>query len=318
MLACNNDDNSKPESIGFEFSFSTETRPIAIAIEKDNGFVYIANHNPAEINYSSKIQKYNLNGNLINTIIDFDSFTEGKYTRYTPKDMCLHGGNVLVLVKPLQLGGDTWTPHSGFCVLQFDLEGDLIYEYDFSDSEDLYYSTIACSYDFIYVTGGFAVIKKIDINNDSVSDIHIPITNDKSYLPVTDMEIESDEIIYTTGQGITRIDSFNIDISVCHVTKLNCTNEQQVTFFSKSRTGVMAAMLNNPGIAIDDNGFIYLATFYGLSIEIYDADNEFILQENIYPDARPEILPSDIALINNDIYVIDYKNSKVLVYSEHF
>jgi hypothetical protein len=232
--------------------------------------------------------------------------------------MCLQGNNVLVLVKPLQSDGNVWIPHSGFCVLQFDQNGDLLKEYDFSDSEDLYYCTIACSNDFIYVTGGFVVIKKIEKNSGIISDIHIPITNDKSYLPVTDMEIAPDEVIYTTGQGITRIDSFNLDISVCHVTKLNCINEQQETYFSKSRTGTMAAMLNNPGMAIDKNGFVYLATFYGLSLEIYDSDDEFILQKDIYPDARPETLPTDIALNHNEIYVLDYKNSKVLVYNGYY
>ena len=316
VFACEKKDNSGLDSINFEFSFSTETRPIAIAIGKDNGFVFVINHNPSINNFSSKIQKFNLNGDLVNTIVDFESFVNGKYRRYTPKDMSLNSSNIFVLTRPLQLSDDTWISSSGFCVLQFNLKGDLINEYDFSDSEELYYNSIACSNDFIYVTGGYILIKRIEKNSGSASDIHIPITNDKPYLLVSDMEIESDEIIYTTGQGISGIDSINNDVSGCHITKLNCTNEQQITFYSKSRTGVMAAMPNNPGMTISDNGNIYLTTFYGLSIEIYDRDNEFILQEDINPDARPETLPIDIALINNDIYILDYKNSKVLVYNE--
>jgi hypothetical protein len=278
--------------------------------------VYIVNYNPSIVDYSSKIQKFNLKGDLINTIVDLETFNDGKYRRYTVKDMCLNNRTISVLVRPLRLSGNTWTTYTGFCVLQFKLNGDLINEYDFSGSEDLYYSSIASSNDYIYVTGGFIVIKKIRKNSGSASDIHIPITNDKLYLPVTDMEIDSDEIIYTTGQGITSIDSINDDVSVCHITKLNCTNEQQITFKSKSRTGVMAAMPNKPGITISNNGSIYLATFYGLSLEIYNRDNDLILQKDIKPGARPETLPIDIALLDNDIYVLDYSNSKVLVYSE--
>lgn len=78
----------------------------------------------------------------------------------------------------------------------------------------------------------------------------------------------------------------------------------------------MAAMLNNPGLAIKDNRYIYLATFYGRSLEIYDTDfeNELILQEEIKPNDTDETLPVDVALYEDDVYVVDYKNDKVYIY----
>jgi len=319
VVACEKDDRIKLDSIGYEYSFSTELKPIAIAIEKNNGFVFVVNNNPSSNNYSHKIQKFNLEGELINTIIDFDSFNKGKYTRYTPEDMCIGNSNIFVLVQPMTLSNETWITYNGFCVLQFDLNGSLTSEYDFSEFEDYWYpSSIAYLNNFIYVTNGQMTIKKIEENSGIADDIHIPITNDKPYLLVTDMEIESEEAIYLTGQGISKIDSINNDVSGCHITKLNCLVDQQYTFYSKSRTGTMAAMPNNPGLAINDNGNIYLTTFYGRSLEVFNKGNELILQQEIKTIDGEETLPIDIAIIKSDIYIVDYKNDIVLVYKEYY
>ena len=319
-FGCEKDDNSRPDSIGYEFSFSTEPRPIAIVIEKNHGFVYVTNHNPSSNNYSSKIQKFNLKGELINTIIDFTSFSLGKYARYTPEDMCIdNSSNIYVLVKPMNKSSDTWITYNGFCVLQFDLNGNLTKEYDFSEFEGYRYpSSIAYSNNFIYVTNGQIAIKRIEKNSGLSTDIHIPITNDKPYLLVTDMEIESEVAIYITGQGISRIDSINNDVSICHITKLNCMADQQYTFYSKSRTGTMAAMPNNPGLARSDNGNLYLATFYGMSLEVYDKNGEFILQIDIKDANEEKTLPIDLTVNDSHIYVADYQNNNILVYKEYY
>lgn len=319
LITCEKDDNSSLDSIGFKFSFPTEPKPIAIGIEKSHGFVYVANHNPSNNNYSSKIQKFNLKGELIKTIIDFDSYSSGKYTGYTPEDMCIDNSNIYVLVRSMSLSNGTWTTYNGFCVLQCDLEGNLAHEYDFSDYEEyLYPSSIAYSNNCIYVTNGQMTIKRIEKNSGSATDIHIPITNDKAYQLVSDMEIESEEAIYLTGQGISWIDSINNDVSICHITKLNCIADQQYTFYSKSRTGTMAAMPNNPGLTRSDIGNLYLATFYGMSLEIFDKQNEIIVQKEIKTNDGEETLPIDVAIINSDIYIVDYKNDLVFVYEENY
>ena len=320
IISCEQEDNSKPDSITYKSSFSTETRPIAIAIEKNQGFIYLANDNPSITDYSSKIQKYNLKGELQETIIDFVSFNSGLYERYSPIDMCIDNNDIYVLVKPMSQSNDTWITYSGFCVLHCDLNGNLINEFDFSQIKNYWaFSAIAFWNDFIYVTSGEIVIFKIDKNSGQADYIHIPITNDKSYLLVTDMVVESEENIYITGQGPWKIDSIvNNDVSICHITRLDCKADKSYTFYSNSRTGAMAAMPNNPGLTIKDNRYIYLVTFYGRSLEIYDneKENELILQKDINSDGKEETLPIDVALYKSDIYIVDYINDKVYIYSE--
>ncbi len=320
MISCEKEDNSKPDSISYKSSFNTETRPIAIAIEKDQGFVYLANHNPSITDFSSKIQKFNSKGEFQETIIDFKSFSSGLYERYSPIDLCINNNDIYVLAKPMRQTDDSWSTYSGFCVLHFDLNGNLINEFDFSQLENYWdFSAMSFFNDFIYVTSGEIVILKIDKNSGQLDYIQIPITNDKMYLLVTDMEVESEESIYITGQGPWRIDSIiNNDVSICHITRLDFKADKSYTFYSNSRTGIMAAMPNNPGLAIKDNKYIYLTTFYGRSLEIYDKEkeNELILKEDINPNGVDETLPIDVALYKNDIYIVDYKNDKVHIYSE--
>jgi hypothetical protein len=317
MISCEKDDNSIPDSIGYKSSFSTETSPIAIAIDKNKGFVYLANHNPSITDFSSKIQKFNLKGELKETIIDFETYTTGKYPRYSPIDLCINNNDIYILVKPKTQNNDTWIAYSGFCVLHSDLNGNIINEFDFSQLEhyDEDFSAMAFSNDFIYVTNGQIIIKKIDKNSGQAEDIQIPITNNKSLL-VTDMEVESEESIYLTGQGPWGFDTNNNDASICHITRLNCIENQTYTFYSNSRTGIVAAMPNKPGLTIKDNKYIYLTTFYGRSLEIYDKGNKLILQEEIKPNGVEDTLPIDVALYKSDIYIVDSKNDKVHIYSE--
>lgn len=320
MVSCEKEESSRPDSVTYKFSFSTEKRPIAIAVEKNHGFIYLVNHNPSITDFSSKIQKFNSKGELQETIIDFESFNLGLYERYSPIDLCIDNNDIYVLVKPMSQSNGTWTTYPGFCVLQSDLNGNIINEFDFSKLENYWdFSSIAFSNEFIYVTSGQIVIKKIDKNSGQSDDIHIPITNDKLYLLVTDMVVESEESIYITGQGPWRIDSVIInDVSICHITRLDFKADTSYTFYSNSRTGTMAAMPNNPGLTIIDNRYIYLVTFYGRSLEIYDKEkeNELILKEDIKPNDIDETLPIDVALYGSNAYIVDYKNNKVHMYHD--
>lgn len=320
FFSCEKVNDSGINSINYKSSFSTDSRPIAIDIEKNQGFIYLVNHNPSITNFSSKIQKFNSKGELQGTIIDFESFSSGLYERYSPIDLCIDNNDIYVLVKSMSQSNDTWITYSGFCVLHCDLNGNLINEFDFSQLENYWdFSAIAFSNDFIYVTSGEIVIFKIDKNSGQSDYIHIPITNDKLYLLVTDMVVESEENIYITGQAPWRIDSIiNNDVSICHITRLDFKADKSYSFYSNSRTGTIAAMPNNPGLTIKDNRYIYLATFYGRSLEIYDKEeeNELMLQKDINQDSEEKTLPIDVALYKSDIYIVDYKNDKVYIYSE--
>ncbi|MEN8251181.1 MAG: hypothetical protein ABFS32_19770 [Bacteroidota bacterium] len=318
FFSCEKEDNLRPESISYEESFSTETRPIAIAIEKIHGNIFLVNHNTSISDYNSKIQKFNLKGELHETIIDFESFNSGLYDRYSPVDLCIDDNDIYVLVKPMSLSNDMWITSTGFCVLHFDLNGNLKNEFDFSEVENYWqFSAIDFSNDHIYVTSGEIVIYKIDKTSGQADYIHIPITNDKPYLLVSDMEVESEESIYITGQGPVKIDSeINSDVSICQITRLDFKADTSYTFYSNSRTGTMAAMPNNPGLTIKADRYIYLATFYGRSLEIYNKESELILQKDIRPNGIEETLPIDIALFQDNIYIVDFENNEVHIYHE--
>jgi len=319
--SCEKEEYSKPVSIDYEFSFSIEPRPIAIAIEKNHGFVYVANYNPSISNYSSKIQKFNLKGELLKTAVDFTTFSQGKYSGYNPIDICIdNNSNIYVLVKPSQLNGETWITFEGFCILQFDTNDNLQKEYDFSEFEHHWHpAAIAYSNNYLYVTNGL-IIKKISLVNNQVTDISIQNSNENidslSFLPVSDMTIKSEGIIYLTGQAVQAVS--NDDVSGCHITKFDPQTGQLNTSYSKGRTGIMAAMLNNPGLTISDIGNLYLATFYGMSIEVYDKNDEFILQVDIKNIGGEDTRPIDLVHFDNHIYIADYSNNNVYVYKEHY
>lgn len=318
FFSCEKDDHLEPVSISYKESFSTETRPIAIAIEKHHGDIFLMNHNPSTSDYNSKIQKFSQNGELQETIIDFESFNSGLYERYAPIDLCIDDNDIFILVKPMNQSNDMWTTSTGFCVLHFDLDGNFNNEFDFSKVENYWhFSAIDYSNDYIYVTSGEIVIYKIDKTSGKADYIHIPITNDKPYLLVSDMAVESEESIYITGQGPVRIDSeINNDVSICHITRLDFKTDTSYTIYSNSRTGTMASMPNNPGLTLKDNKYIYLTTFYGRSLEIFNKENELILQEEIKPDGIEKTLPIDIGIFRDNIYIVDYENSKVHIYLE--
>ena len=318
-----------PFSVNYDFSFPTEEKPVAVAVDMLNEIIYVANYNNSKTNYSSKIQKFNRNGELLKTIVDFTTFDQGKYSRYIPVDICynpIYPGNLFVLVKPCQISGETWIPLKGFCILIFDLLDKFKREYDYSTFEQEGYpsfSTMAYSFNCLYVSNGF-IIKMIALTSDIVEEISIQTIRDKSdsttYSLVTDMEIDSQRIIYFTGQGIPDIvDSTMNDNSGCHVTKIDLQKSQLQTFYSKARTGTIASQPNNPGLAISKAGYIYLATCYGMSLEVYDRNNDLILQEDISSIAGEKTRPIDIALGDYRIYVVDnfYNQVRVFKYKEY-
>ena len=324
---CKKEQYSKPVSVSYESSFSTESRPISIVIEKNHGFVYVANHDPAIINYSSKIQKFNRKGELLKTVVDFANFSQGKFSRYNPIDFCTdNNSNIYVLVQPAQLSGGTWIALGGFCILQFDTNDNFKKDYDFSEfGQPWDLSAIAYSNDYLYVvtgiipTNGF-IIKKISLLYNQVADISFQNNNvnidSLPYMPVSDMTITSEGTIYLTGQAFPTIPTD--DISGCHITKFDPHSNQLVKFYSKGRTGIVASMLNNPGLTISDIGNLYLATFYGMSIEVYDKNDEFILQVDLRPIAGKNTRPIDLAHFDKYIYIADNQNNIVYIYKEYY
>jgi DNA-binding beta-propeller fold protein YncE len=314
FFSCEKDENSVPRTINYVFSFSVDIRPQAIAINKASGFIYVANHHPSINDYSSKIQKYNPQGQLLNTVADFSSFDQGKYQKYIPGDICVGDNqNLYVLVNPLEfLPNDSWSSIEGINILQFDSDDNFIKEYDLSQfDEPWHYSAISYSEKYLYVTNGLD-IKKISIDNNQVDSIAFPTELQKG-IPISDMDIDFEGCFLLTGQILPA----DYDVSGCHLTKYNPTNNQVIVTYSIGRTGIMAAMLNNPGLTIDGNGNIYLATFYGMGLEIFNKNGKFIMQTNIKTEDAEDTRPIDVVLLNNEIYILDNLNNQILVYEKH-
>jgi DNA-binding beta-propeller fold protein YncE len=322
-ISCEKDQYSKPVSIEYESSFSTESWPYSIAINENHGYVYVANDYPAINNYSSKIQKFDINGKFLNTVIDFTTFNQGKYSFYESIDFCIdNNGNIYILVQPRQLNGETGIHVGGFCILKFDSDDKFQKEYDFSKIDFLWYpSRIAYSKNYLYVKNGLT-IKKISTDNDQVPVTTIQIKGENldsiKCFQTSDIAIESDGTFYFTGQDMINFDSKYFDFSGCHITKFNPQNSKILSFSSKSRTGSDFAMQNSPGLAFSDAGNLYLVTFYGMSLEVYDRNDNFILQTDIRIAAGEETRPIGVALNGDKIYIIDYLNSKVFVYKESY
>ncbi|MBN2261203.1 MAG: hypothetical protein JW702_11695 [Clostridiales bacterium] len=313
LISCKKDDNSGPDlfsnTISFKFSFYTDPNPIAISIETKHGFIYVPTNNS-----NSKIQKFNIQGELLKTLVEFSSFNKGKYSRYAPIDICIGNNNIYILVKPYKPHiDDSWFPYEGFCILQFDLNDIFQKEYDFAQSEPInYLSSMAYLNKYIYLTNG-QIIKKISLESEQIIDIIIPTDEDSiSTWPdihTTDMEIGSNGIFYLVGQA-----AFPDTTLGCHITKINPQINERITKYSQGRSLELYAMLNNPGLALDTYDNIYLATFYCKSLEIFNSDVEIIKDIDIQENSNDHTRPLDVGLYNDQIYILDGFNNIVLVY----
>ena len=318
-FSCEKEHNSTPDSISYVSSFSTEPRPITLTIEKESGFIYVANLKPSHNDYSAKIQKFNKEGELLKTVVDFETFDKGNFLRYLPVDITIDDNrNLYVLVNPLiEQTDETWTTPTGFCILQFNFEDNYQKEFDFSQIDgEGFPSSIAYSNKHVFVTNG-RIIKRISIENEQIFSISLPVreenTNTWPDLHTTDMAINSEGIIYLTGQAV-----FGNDSVGCHITKYNPQSNQRITSYSKGWTGMLYARLNNPGLELSSNGNIYLATFYCMSLELFNGHGEFIMQIDIRTANGEETRPIDLALDNSHIYIADNLNNLILVYKEFY
>ena len=317
LFSCDRQKNPLSFTFDFVASFPTEPGPNFIVIDKDSRFLYISNSYSAANDRNRKIQKFNLKGELLKTIVDFTFFDKGNYQRYEPIDMTLDDfQNLYVLVKPYRkYSEESWRALEGFCILKYDSENIFQKEFVFAQfTQEWYPASIACYNNEIYVTNG-QILKKIFSDGEQLDEIALPISVDNVItfpdIHTTDMAINSNGIIYLVGQA-----AFDNKTVGCHLTIIDTKNNKRSTVYSKVRTESFAAMLNNPGLTIGCDGFIYLATFYCKSLEIYNENGDFIKQLDLTSKNNRETLPIDVAVDNNSIYIVDSFNNCVNVYKK--
>lgn len=321
MVSCRKDENlkpdSKPNSISYEYSFSSEPGPISILYNDKKQTLYIANLNPSINNYSAKIQAYDNEGILKKTIVDLESFELGHFERYLPVDITFDNAqNLYILVSPLvKQTDDTWSTTTGFSILQFDDNDSFIKELDFSsiDGEGRP-SSISYFNNQLYLTNG-KILKLINLNTEQYNNIILPVNDNESgtwpYLHTTDMEISPDGLVYFTGQAL-----FDNDSVGCHISNFNIGTNQLTINYSHGWTWLCCAMLNNPGLFISNDGYLYLASFYKMSIEVYDLKGNFIIDCDTRTLQFEETRPIDIVYNNGKIFMADNYNNQILVFKQ--
>ena len=320
-FSCEKDDNSKsdskPNSISYESSYSTEPRPISISYKNVNQTLYVANYNPSKNDYSAKIQAFNNEGIHVKTVVDFESFELGNFERYAPVDFTFGKNlNLYILVRPLiKLIDDTWTTPTGFSILQFDNSDSFIRELDFSNIDgEGRPSSISYYKNQLYVTNG-QILKQINPETQQVDNITLPVNDTNSgtwpYLHTTDMEINTNGIIYFTGQA-----SFNNDSVGCHLSSYNIESKELTINYAKGWTWMCCAMLNNPGLFISNDGYLYLASFYKMNLEIYDKNIDFIIDCDTRTSQFEQTRPIDIVYFNGKIFVADNFNNQIHVFKQ--
>ncbi len=306
-FSCEKDNGSIPDSIDYDFSFATELRPHSIACKEANQTLYVAN--------LAKIQVFNTDGTLAKTLVDFGLFDLGRYERYEPLDMTFDNmQHLFVLARPLfKQGDDTWASPTGFSILLYDEHDDYIKELDFSEIDGESRPASVSYYDgHLYLTNG-RILKQIDLESQQIVNLSLPVNNEESStwpnLHTTDMEIDAGGMVYFTGQAALNGDSVG-----CHISRYNPKTNNLTKNYARGWTWMCCAMLNNPGIFLTKEGYLYLASFYQMSIEVYDERGDFILDCDTRSSGFEETRPIDILTFNKKIYVADHFNSQILVY----
>ena len=305
-----------PFSYDLADQFTVSQHSDAIALDSDRGYIYVAD------SWDNQIFQYTLQGNQVQTLVDFTQDNIGNYDFYNVIDLVVDdNSNIYILVKPWtqNLGGNK-NFLNGFCIIKYNCDGEYQKEFDFTKLDEDWYSwnlNLAYKNNVLYVTNGIK-LKKINSEDGQSSDhiFEIPNLNfyDPNFFHIADFAIDDKNNIWVVGQASWNagINSVPEDWKVgAHITKFGSDCKNPETFYAKSKTSFFGSNLNRPGICFDSDNNMYLATCYGQSIEIYDFDQEF--QREIKIEGERSI-PTDIAIDNNNLYVLDGYNDQILIY----
>ena len=308
------EDYSNPANLDFLLSFACESRPVSIVACPKNGDLVVLNSDPSTFDFSMKLTRYNKDGDFRDTIVDFENFDQGSYIRYIPDDIAVDEfKNLFVWARPVtDTPGGIWNSASGFCILVFNLEEGFVRELDFSAMDGGMARNLAHAGGILYTEYG-AGIKKINLANGEISGTPLPEnTGDEDWLSRyhSDMEIDAGGLVYFSGPYSPSFDSTGCRIQTFNLTTLVLQNH-----IAEGTSEVLASMAGAPGLAIHQNGDIYLANFYGSGVEVYDEKMVFLLKQGLEAIGERDDLPIDLSTFKDRIYVLDYANDLVQVFT---
>ncbi len=315
IVSCEKEvDYSGPQRLEYLLSFVCESMPVSIVACPCNGDMVVLNRDPSTFDFSMKLSRYSKDGTFTGTLVDFADFDRGNHVRYLPNDIALDEfKNLYVLAQPVtDTSGGIWTTANGFNILVFDPEKGLVRELDFSAMDGARARNLAYSDGFLYTEFG-PEMKRISLAAGEISGIPLPEKSgneDWLFGYHSDMEIDAGGVVYFSGPYSSSPDS-----SGCRIETFNLQSRELHTQIAEGTSEVMASMVGAPGLAIHRDGDIFLANFYGGGVEIYGSNMNFLLEQELEKTGERNPLPIDLATYKNRVYVADYANNRVYLYS---
>lgn len=323
LSACKEEARFKgPVSLELEGIIDVAPRPHAImACPCDGDFVVLNTHLGSEAP-SMRLDRFSKKGELLGTMIDFMAFNQGKYPRYLPRDLAQDAYRYLyVLCTPVtDTTGEGWTAASGFSILVFHADRGFIREMDFAERNEGLARLLTCHERTLYICYSPEILN-IDIESGVLEEIAFP--RDSAFVEdgaegllehqFSDLEVNAGGQLLFSGPWYSHPDS-----SSCRIWALEKDFHGSTSFSSMDQQLVHASMIGSPGLAVHADGDVFLATFYGSGIQIFNKKMQPLLSHQLLSNGDSDPLPIDVATYRDRVYVADYANSQVRIYTASY
>lgn len=304
----------EPYNIEFLSSFETETRPFALAVDPQSGALFILSSKNALNNYFI-IGKYSANGEYLDTLIDFETFSNGEFPSYSPANLIIDAKKLIVVTRP-----ETISDQKVFSVLQFNLNGEFQDEFPFYIKEDEgLWGAYAYAKETIYKAGpGF--VKTYPLNGEEGAEYRFldeeEVRKDPFRFHISSLAVNSNEKIYLTGQMPYGLDTVNWGISH-HLSIFNTRNsEMTTTELSAHDVCIPGSMISQPQVIIGEQDRVYLTTFYCQQLLVYEKSGEQLAEVFLGDFSDTYLFPGDIAVGNKRIYISETHERMILIFEE--
>lgn len=312
-VSCNKPDDPEPYSIKYYSSFNLGTRPFALAVNPESGEVFILCYKHAFYD-SCCIEKYSAEGDLLGTIVDFETLSRGNYPGYFLSDLFIGDkGELYVIGQP-----EIEMAYDGISVLQFNTDGVFQKEIPFlGNGQGSYNRATAYRKGTVYFAGN-RQIKTFPLNGKAGKTYLLPDRESDSSpftLNVSGIAVNSLGEIFLTGQSFN--DSVNVFNTLHHLTVYNPDREQIDSTRQLSGEGcVPGAMVSQPRVEIGDEDRLYLSTFYCEKLLIFDKSGKQLSEINLQEFGDKNFIPYDVAVGNKRVYIANATEKKVLIFKE--